>query len=77
MLGLLAMLDGRQATDAAQALAGLVGSRRLLPAAEVLMRWAENRSEPKPTVELPPAARGSSTSRVVGQLPSPERDAVE
>jgi hypothetical protein len=41
VLGLLAMLDGRRATDAAQALAGLVGSRRLLPAAEVLMRWAE------------------------------------
>ena len=41
VLGLLAMLDGRRATDAAQTLAGLVGSRRLLPAAEVLMRWAE------------------------------------
>jgi hypothetical protein len=41
VLGLLAMLDGVRAGTAAQALAGLLDSRTLLPAAEVLMRWAE------------------------------------
>ena len=40
MLGLLAMLQGRRAKPA-QALAGLLDSRTLLPAAEVLMRWAD------------------------------------
>jgi hypothetical protein len=40
VLGLLAMLDGRRAETAAQALAGLLNSRRLLPASEVLVRWA-------------------------------------
>jgi hypothetical protein len=43
VLGLLAMLEGRRARTAAQALAGLLGSRTLLPAAEVLVRWAEGR----------------------------------
>ena len=43
MLGLLAMLEGRRARPAAQALAGLLDSRALLPAAEVLVRWAERR----------------------------------
>jgi hypothetical protein len=43
VLGLLAMLDGRRAKPAAQALAGLLGSRTLLPASEVLVRWAEQR----------------------------------
>jgi hypothetical protein len=38
VLGLLAMLDGRRAETAAQALAGLLNSRRLLPASEVLVR---------------------------------------
>ena len=42
MLGLLVMLDGRRAKPAAQALAGLLDSRTLLPAAEVLVRWAGN-----------------------------------
>ncbi len=42
VLGLLAMLDGRRAKPAAQALAGLLDSRTLLPAAEVLVRWAGN-----------------------------------
>jgi hypothetical protein len=41
VLGLLAMLEGRQGKPAAQALAGLLGSRTLFPAAEVLMRWAD------------------------------------
>jgi hypothetical protein len=41
VLGLLAMLEGRRAKPAAQALAGLLDSRTLLPAAEVLVRWAE------------------------------------
>jgi hypothetical protein len=41
VLGLLAMLEGRRAKPAAQALAGLLDSRTLLPAAEVLMRWAD------------------------------------
>jgi len=41
VLGLLAMLDGRRAKPAAQALAGLLDSRTLLPAAEVLVRWAD------------------------------------
>ena len=36
VLGLLAMLEGRRAKPAAQALAGLLDSRTLLPAAEVL-----------------------------------------
>jgi hypothetical protein len=42
VLGLLAMLDGRRAKPAAQALAGLLDSRTLLPAAEALMRWADS-----------------------------------
>ena len=42
VLGLLAMLDGRRAKAAAQAMAGLLDSRPLLPAAEVLMRWADS-----------------------------------
>jgi hypothetical protein len=42
VLGLLAMLEGRQARAAAQALAGLLGSRTLLRAAEVLVRWADS-----------------------------------
>jgi hypothetical protein len=41
VLGLLAMLEGRRAKPAAQALAGLLDSRTLLPAAEVLVRWAD------------------------------------
>jgi hypothetical protein len=41
VLGLLAMLEGRRAKPAAQALAGLLASRTLLPAAEVLVRWAD------------------------------------
>ena len=40
VLGLLAMLEGPRANPAAQGLAGLLDSRTLLPAAEVLMRWA-------------------------------------
>ena len=40
VLGLLAMLEGRRAKAAAQALAGLCESRTLLPAAEALIRWA-------------------------------------
>jgi hypothetical protein len=40
VLGLLAMLEGRRARPAADALAGLLESRTLLPAAEVLVRWA-------------------------------------
>lgn len=43
VLGLLAMLDGRRAKPAAEALAGLLGSRTLLPASEVLVRWADQR----------------------------------
>jgi hypothetical protein len=42
VLGLLAMLEGRRANAAAQALAGLLDSRTLLPAAEVLVRWADS-----------------------------------
>jgi hypothetical protein len=41
VLGLLAMLDGGRAKPAAEALANLLGSRRLLPAAEVLVSWAQ------------------------------------
>jgi hypothetical protein len=41
VLGLLAMLEGRRARPAAQALAGPLDSRTLLPAAEVLVRWAD------------------------------------
>jgi hypothetical protein len=41
VLGLLAMLEGRRAEPAARALAGLLDSRTLLPAAEVLVRWAD------------------------------------
>jgi hypothetical protein len=41
VLGLLAMLEGRRAKPAAQTLAGLLNSRTLLPAAEVLVRWAD------------------------------------
>jgi hypothetical protein len=41
VLGLLAMLEGQRARPAARALAELLGSRRLLPAAEVLVRWAD------------------------------------
>jgi hypothetical protein len=40
VLGLLAMLEGRRPRTAARALAELLGSRTLLPAAEVLVRWA-------------------------------------
>ena len=43
VLGLLAMLEGGRARPAAQALAGLLDSRTLLPAAEVLVRWANQR----------------------------------
>jgi hypothetical protein len=46
VLGLLAMLEGRRARPAAQALAGLLDSRTLLPAAEVLMRWAGDERPP-------------------------------
>ena len=42
VLGLIAMLEGRRAKPAAQALAGLLDSRTLLPAAEALMRWADS-----------------------------------
>jgi hypothetical protein len=42
VLGLLAMLEGRRASTAARALAELLGSRRHLPAAEVLVRWAHS-----------------------------------
>jgi hypothetical protein len=41
VLGLLAMLDGLRAKLAAQALAGLIDTRTLVPAAEALMRWAD------------------------------------
>src|SRR5687768_8080382 len=41
VLGLLAMLDGSRARTAARALAELLGSRTLLPAAEALTRWAK------------------------------------
>jgi hypothetical protein len=44
VLGLLAMLDGHRAKPAAEALAGLLDSRTLLPAAEALMRWAARTS---------------------------------
>ncbi len=47
MLRLLGMLEGRRARPAAQALAGLLGSRTLLPAAEVLMRWTEGYRAPR------------------------------
>jgi hypothetical protein len=46
VLGLLAMLEGRRAKPAAQALAGLLNSRTLLPAAEVLIRWANGAEAP-------------------------------
>ena len=39
MLGLLAVLEGRRATTAAQGLADLLDSRTLLPVAELLVRW--------------------------------------
>jgi hypothetical protein len=42
VLGLLAMLDGHRAKPAAVAFAGLLDSRTLLPASEVLMRWADS-----------------------------------
>jgi hypothetical protein len=42
VLGLLAMLEGRRGRAAAQALAGLLDSRTLLPAAEALIRWADD-----------------------------------
>lgn len=41
VLGLLAMLEGRRARAAARALAGFLDNRPLLPAAEVLVRWAD------------------------------------
>jgi hypothetical protein len=40
MLSLLAMLEGRRAKTAARALADLLDSRMLLPAAKVLVCWA-------------------------------------
>jgi hypothetical protein len=43
VLGLLAMLDGRRGKTAAQALAGLLNTRTLLPAAGALVRWADER----------------------------------
>jgi len=43
VLGLLAMLEGHRARTAARALAELLASRTLLPAAEVLGRWADRR----------------------------------
>lgn len=43
VLGLLAMLEGRRARTAAQALADLLDDRTLMPAAEVLVRWADTR----------------------------------
>jgi len=43
VLGLLAMLEGRRAKSAARALADLLDSRTLLPAAEVLVRWTDTR----------------------------------
>jgi hypothetical protein len=46
VLGLLAMFEGRRAKPAAQALAGLLNSRTLLPAAEVLIRWANGAEAP-------------------------------
>jgi hypothetical protein len=39
VLGLVVMLEGRRAKPAAQALAGLLDSRTLLPAAEVAGSW--------------------------------------
>ena len=44
VLGLLAMLEGRRARPAAQALAGLLDSRTLMPASETLVRWWANQS---------------------------------
>jgi len=44
VLGLLAMLEGRRARTAARALADLLDNRTLLPAAEVLVRWADSSS---------------------------------
>jgi hypothetical protein len=41
VLGLLAMPKAGEGKPAAQALAGLFHSRTLLPAAEVLIRWAD------------------------------------
>jgi hypothetical protein len=49
VLGVLAMLEGRRAKAAAQALAGLLDSRTLLPASEVLVRWAAAQSPPRKT----------------------------
>lgn len=40
VLELLVMLEGRPARPAAHSLAGLLDSRTLLPAGEVLVRWA-------------------------------------
>jgi hypothetical protein len=42
VLGLLTMLEGRRVEPAARALAGLLDNRTILPAAEVLMRWADS-----------------------------------
>jgi hypothetical protein len=47
VLGLLAMLEGRRAREAARALAELLDGRTLLPVAEVLMRWANTQPGPK------------------------------
>jgi hypothetical protein len=44
VLGLLAMLEGRRAQTAAPALAALLDNRTLLPAGEVLVRWADRSS---------------------------------
>jgi hypothetical protein len=39
VLGLSAMLEGRQLSQGLELLRGLLDSRTLLPPAEVLMRW--------------------------------------
>ena len=48
MLGLLAMLEGGRTRTAARVLADLLDDRTLLPAADVLVRWAD-RTEPANT----------------------------
>jgi len=49
VLGLLAMLEGRRARTAARAVADLLDNRTLLPAAEVLVRWADRPLPPVPS----------------------------
>ena len=77
VLGLLAMLEGRRGKPAAQALSGLLDSRTLLPAAEVLVPSPDStnyecrvdlRATRKTAPPTRPDARACSVAEMLGKL---------